>query len=73
DFDRCHAQNISIHNPVGFGKWVPEVVRLAESGQINIDALITHRIAPSQITAFYADLIANHSNHLGAIIDWRLN
>lgn len=71
DFDRCHAQNIALHNPVGFGSWLREIVRLVESGQLNVDPLITHRVAPSQITAFYADLNANHSNYLGAIIDWR--
>ena len=71
DFDICHGKNILIHNPVGFGQWIPEVVRLTETGHLNIDALITHRITPGQITEFYAGLIKNHSNYLGAIIDWR--
>lgn len=71
DFDVPHAKNITIHSPVGPGTWLPEVVKLTESGELNIDVLITHRVTPGQISAFYADLIKNHSSYLGAVIDWR--
>ena len=71
DFDICHGKDIRIFNPVGPGRWLPEVVKLAERGQLNIDGLITHRITPGQVTDFYDGLIKDHSGHLGAIIDWR--
>lgn len=71
DFDICHGKDIRIFNPVGPGRWLPEVVKLIERGQLNIDALITHRITPGQVTDFYDGLIKDHSGHLGAIIDWR--
>jgi 2-desacetyl-2-hydroxyethyl bacteriochlorophyllide A dehydrogenase len=71
DFDICHGKNIRIHNPVGPGSWLPEVVKLTETGGLNIDPLITHTVAPAHIADFYSDLVANHSKYLGVVIDWR--
>ena len=70
NFDTCHAKQIEIHNPVGPGERVPQVLRWMESGALNIDSLIRRTVKPSEITPFYADLVKNHSAHLGAVIDW---
>lgn len=70
DFDVCHQKNLVIHNPVGPGKCISNVVRLIEQGMINADSLIRHRVHPSEVTSFYADLVQNHSSYLGAVIDW---
>jgi len=71
NWDTCHGKQMSIHNPVGLGSHLPKVLKLIEEGHLNIDPLIRHTIAPSQITGFYADLVKNHSQYLGAVIDWR--
>ena len=71
NWDTCHGKQMSIHNPVGLGSHLPKVLKLIEEGRLNIDPLIRHTIAPSQITGFYADLVKNHSQYLGAVIDWR--
>ena len=70
DFDVCHSKNLTIHNPVGPGDYIPNVVTLIEQGKINADSLIRHRIRPSEVTSFYAGLVENHSSYLGAVIDW---
>lgn len=70
NFDVCHQKNASIHNPVGPGQRLPEVVRLISSGALNIESLISHRVKPVEISEFLADLIANHGAYLGAVIDW---
>jgi len=70
NFDICHQKNASIHNPVGPGQRLPEIVRLISSGALNVEPLISHRVKPSGITEFFADLIANHGSYLGAVIDW---
>jgi threonine dehydrogenase-like Zn-dependent dehydrogenase len=46
------------------------VLRHVEDGGLNAEPLIRHTVALSQITDFYADLVKNHSQYLGAIIDW---
>lgn len=69
-FDVCHKKNASIHNPVGHGQRLPEVVRLISSGALNVDLLISHRVKPAEIREFFADLVANHGAYLGAVIDW---
>jgi 2-desacetyl-2-hydroxyethyl bacteriochlorophyllide A dehydrogenase len=71
NFDLCHGKNLVIHNPVGHGAQVPHVVRLIEEGKINAESLVCHRIRPSEITNFYADLVSNHSRYLGVVIDWK--
>ncbi len=70
NFDACHAKRLTIHNPVGWGIHLPEVIQRIEEGRLNVESLIRRCLTPSQITAFYADLVQNHSQYLGAIIDW---
>jgi 2-desacetyl-2-hydroxyethyl bacteriochlorophyllide A dehydrogenase len=71
NWDICHGKQMSIHNPVGFGTQVPKVLRHIEDGRLNAEPLIRHTVSPSQVTDFYADLVKNHSQYLGAVIDWR--
>ena len=61
---------MSIHNPVGLGSQLPKVIQQIEAGRLNIEPLIRHTVTPSRITEFYADLVKNHSQYLGAVIDW---
>ena len=70
NWDTCHGKQMSIHNPVGFGTHVPKVLRHVEDGGLNAESLIRHTVAPSHITDFYADLVKNHAQYLGAVIDW---
>ena len=70
NWDICHGKQMSIHNPVGLGQQLPRIIKLIEEGRLNIEPLIRHTVAPSQITEFYADLVQNHSKYLGVIIDW---
>jgi threonine dehydrogenase-like Zn-dependent dehydrogenase len=71
DWDFCHSRNLSIHSPVGWGGHAPDYVRFVDEGCLNIDPLIRHRIKPQDISRFYGDLVQNHSDCLGAVIDWR--
>lgn len=71
DWDFCHSRNLSVHNPVGWGGHATDYIRFMKEGRLNIDPLIRHRVGPREITLFYNDLVRNHSNHLGAVIDWR--
>ena len=71
DYDACHGRNLTIHNPVGPSSRVPQTVKYIEEGCLNVTPLIRHRINLSEITTFYADLIKNHSNYLGVVIDWQ--
>jgi (R,R)-butanediol dehydrogenase/meso-butanediol dehydrogenase/diacetyl reductase len=70
NLDICHGKQMSIHNPVGLGSQLPKVIKHIEDGRLNVEPLIRHTVAPSQITEFYADLVKNHSRYLGAVIDW---
>lgn len=71
DYDLCHSRNLSIHNPVGPGNYLGQVIKYVEQGRLNAEPLIRNRVKPEEITSFYADLIHNHSKYLGVIIDWR--
>ena len=70
NLDVCHGKQMSIHNPVGLGSQLPKVIQHIEAGRLNIEPLIRHTVTPSRITEFYADLVKNHSQYLGAVIDW---
>jgi len=70
NWDICHGKQMSIHNPVGLGEQLPKVIKLIEEGRLNIEPLIRHTVSPSQVTEFYADLVKNHTQYLGVVIDW---
>ena len=70
NLDLFHARQITLHNPVGPGNRLPEIIRLIENGLLNVEPLIRHRVKPGECTAFYRDLIQNHSDYLGAILEW---
>ena len=71
NFDTCHAKQLTIYNPVGLGGYLPEVIRWIENGRLNVEPLIHHHITPRGITDFYKDLLQNHSQYLGAVVDWQ--
>lgn len=71
NFDLCHGRQMAIHNPVGFGPHMPRTAKWIEDGVLNLDPLLRHTVAPSQVTEFYADLVQNHSQYLGVVIDWQ--
>ncbi len=71
DWDFCHSRNLSVHNPVGWGGQAPDYVRFVDEGRLNVETLIRHRVRPEEISQFYGDLVQNHSNYLGAVIEWR--
>lgn len=72
DLDFCHgARNLSLHNPVGPGNFLEKTVGLVEDGRLTVDSLIRTVVRPSEITAFYSDLMNRKPGILGAIIDWR--
>jgi len=70
DFNLFHQKRLTIFNPVGGGNHLGEILRLVEQDKLDLGPLIRHVVAPSEITSFYADLVKNHSNYLGAVIDW---
>jgi 2-desacetyl-2-hydroxyethyl bacteriochlorophyllide A dehydrogenase len=70
DYDFCHSRNLSIHNPVWTGGYLADFIRLAEDRGLDITSLIRTRIKPEEVASFYSDLITNHSNYLGVVIDW---
>lgn len=71
NFDICHGKQLTLHNPVGLGSHLPQILAWIEEGQLNLEPAIRETIRPAQITEFYHDLVANHSRHLGALIDWQ--
>lgn len=72
DLDLCHGgRNLSLHNPVGPGKFLGQFLELVEDGRLTAEPLIRTRVRPEEITAFYSDLVNKHSSFLGAIIDWQ--
>jgi threonine dehydrogenase-like Zn-dependent dehydrogenase len=38
--------------------------------RINVDALVSHRIAPTEAPDVYMQLLSNRSDYTGVIIDW---
>lgn len=71
DWDVCHKLNLSIHNPVGYGGHIPDFIRFVDDGRLNAESLIRHRVKPDEVTAFYTDLVGNHGQYLGVVIDWQ--
>lgn len=57
------------------GPWTEAVNRafllsLMEHGELDIDPLVTHTIAPKEAPAAFAALAARSVDHLGVVIDW---
>lgn len=71
DFDQFHARDLRIHNPVGWGERIPAVLRAIGEGRLNLAPLIRRNVKPEGITAFYRELVEDHSSQLGVVIDWR--
>lgn len=73
DLNLFHQKRLTLFNPVGWGTHLNDILQLMQQGRLDLQPLIRHVVAPSEITAFYADLVKNHSNYLGAVIDWSKN
>jgi 2-desacetyl-2-hydroxyethyl bacteriochlorophyllide A dehydrogenase len=48
------------------------ILDLLRRGELNVDALISHRVAPSQAGAVYAGLAENPADYFGVLFDWSL-
>jgi L-iditol 2-dehydrogenase len=46
------------------------LLELLERGELDVDALVSHRIAPDEAPAMFAALAARPQEHLGVVIDW---
>lgn len=71
NFDICHGKQLTLHNPVGLGDHLPQILVWIQDGQLNLEPAIRETIGPAQVNEFYHDLVTNHSRHLGVVIDWQ--
>jgi threonine dehydrogenase-like Zn-dependent dehydrogenase len=49
---------------------VLRVLELRRAGRWSIGPLITHRLAPTGVPAFWARVLDGWRDHLGVVIDW---
>jgi len=47
------------------------LLELLQRGELDVDALVSHRIAPDEAPAAFAALAERPQEHLGVVIDWR--
>jgi 2-desacetyl-2-hydroxyethyl bacteriochlorophyllide A dehydrogenase len=47
------------------------LLELLQRGELDVEALISHRIAPEEAPKAFAALAARPQDHLGVVIDWR--
>jgi threonine dehydrogenase-like Zn-dependent dehydrogenase len=45
-------------------------LRLMASGDMNVDSLITHRVAPAQAQAIFETMLKGSENWLGVVVTW---
>ncbi|HLH72501.1 MAG TPA: zinc-binding alcohol dehydrogenase [Chloroflexota bacterium] len=65
-----HMEAPNLANP-----WTPlanrrVILDLIRRGELNVDSLISHRVAPSEAGKIYAGLAENPSGYFGVIFDW---
>ncbi|MEU5868296.1 zinc-binding dehydrogenase [Nonomuraea sp. NPDC047529] len=79
---RRNVRIIGVHQTGAVGpngdsaKWqslLDLAVRLIRDGSLNIEGLITHHVAPSEIASSYELLLGDKGNRIGAIIDWTID
>lgn len=47
------------------------LMQAAQAGQLNLDAVMSHVIAPADLLATYRGLLDHKDDYLGAVVDWR--
>lgn len=71
NFDICHARQLTLHNPVGLGDQLPQVLAWIAEGRLNLEPAVQTVVRPEQTTEFYRDLVAQHTRYLGVLLDWQ--